>query len=134
MRFCGHVYKDGNCWLAEIPTLEYTTRGRTKKEALAMICDLVETMVDKKGFATQICAAKGDRFELGSEDVKAFVALLLQRKRELSGLSLAEAADRLGVSSRNAYARYERGETAPTIEKLCELLGAISPEQDLVIA
>lgn len=134
MRFCGHIHRDGAYWLAEIPTLEYTTQGRTKKEALEMICDLVETMVDKKGFATQIYAAKGDRFELGSEDVRALVALLLQRKRELSGLSLAEAADRLGISSRNAYARYEQGKVTPTVDKLCQLLGAICPEQDLVIA
>ena len=134
MRFCGQVYKDGRYWLAEIPTLAYMTQGRTRKEALEMIGDLVETMVDKKGFAARVHATDGDRFEVGSEDVKALVALLLQRKRELSGLSLAEAAERLGVSSRNAYARYERGKAAPTIEKLCQLLRAVSPEEDLVIA
>jgi len=99
-----------------------------------MIGDLVETMVDKKGFTAEVHAIKDDRFEAGSEDVKALVALLLQRKRELSGLSLAEAAERLGISSRNAYARYEQGKAVPTVEKLCQLLHAVSPEEDLVIA
>jgi len=134
MRFCGRVYKDGNYWLAEIPTLEYLTQGHTKKEALEMIGDLIETMVAKKGFTAEVYATKGDRFEVGSDDVKALVALLLRRKRELSGLSLAEVAERLGISSRNAYARYEQGEAAPTLEKLCQLLHAVSPEEDLVIA
>ena len=134
MRFCGRIHKDGSYWLAEIPTLEYTTQGRTKKEALEMIGDLIETMVDKKGFTAEVSAARSDRFEVGSDDVKTLVALLLQRKRELSGLSLAEAAERLGISSRNAYARYEQGKAAPTMEKLCQLLHAVSPEDDLVIA
>lgn len=134
MRFCGRIYRDGNYWLAEIPTLEYLTQGRSRQEALEMIGDLIETMVDKDNFVAQVHAAKGDRFEVGSDDVNALVALLLQRKRELSGLSLAEAAERLGISSRNAYARYEQGKAAPTIEKLCQLLHAVSPEEDLVIA
>lgn len=99
-----------------------------------MTCDLVETLVGKKGFAAEIHDAKGEYFELGSQDIKALVALLLQRKRELSGLSLAEAADRLGASSRNAYARYEQGKVAPTMEKLCQLLRAVNPDEDLVIA
>jgi transcriptional regulator with XRE-family HTH domain len=42
-------------------------------------------------------------------------------------------ATRLGATSRNAYARYERGEAAPTLEKLDELLKATSPGGDFVI-
>ena len=134
MRFCGRVYKDGREWLAEIPMLEYITQGRTRKEALDMIGDLIETMVGKKHFIAQVYPARGDRFAVGSDDVRALVALLLRRKRELSGMSLAEAASRLGVASRNAYARYEQGKAVPTIEKLCQLLHAVCPEEDLVIA
>lgn len=99
-----------------------------------MIGDLIETMVNKQGFASRVFPANGDRFEVGSDDVRALMALLLRRKRQLSGLTLAEAAERLGISSRNAYARYEQGKTAPTIEKLCQLLHAVNPENDLVIA
>ena len=60
------------------------------------------------------------------------VRLLLRRQREKSGLSLADVANRLGAKSRNAYARYERGTSVPTIEKLDELLQAVSPDQDIV--
>jgi transcriptional regulator with XRE-family HTH domain len=58
---------------------------------------------------------------------------LLRRQREKSGLSLAEAAERLGAKSRNAYARYERGTSVPTVEKLTELLEAVAPGQDFVL-
>ena len=58
--------------------------------------------------------------------------LLLRRQREKRGLTLGEAAQRLRQKSRNAYARYEQGKTAPSIEKLEELLDAIAPEQRLI--
>ena len=54
--------------------------------------------------------------------MRPLVSLLLRRQRERSGLSLADAAARLGARSRNAYARYERGTSLPTIEKLDALL------------
>ena len=61
------------------------------------------------------------------------ISLLLRRQRERSGLSLVEAAARLGAKSRNAYARYERGTSVPTVEKVNELLHAVSPGQDIVL-
>ena len=61
------------------------------------------------------------------------VGLLLRRQRERSGISLAEAAERLGVKSRNAYARYEQGTSVPTVEKLNQLLEAVAPDQELVL-
>jgi transcriptional regulator with XRE-family HTH domain len=50
-----------------------------------------------------------------------------------SGLSLAQAARRLGSTSVNAYARYEQGRSTPSIQKLTELFGAVSPDRDLVL-
>lgn len=47
MRFPGKIYKDGKFWLAEIPILEAMTQGHTRKEALEMVADMVETMVNK---------------------------------------------------------------------------------------
>jgi transcriptional regulator with XRE-family HTH domain len=61
------------------------------------------------------------------------ISLLLRRQRQQSGLSLAAVAQRLGARSRNAYARYEQGLTAPTVEKLDELLRAIAPDRDIVV-
>jgi len=60
------------------------------------------------------------------------VSLLLQRKRELSGLSLAQVASLLGNKSRNTYTFYERGYSVPGVEKLDELLNEICPQTDIV--
>ncbi len=132
MRFEGQVWKDGKLWLIEVPALEAMTQGRTKKEALAMIKDLLETMADTPGFEVEVEPRPQDRFEVGANDTKTLVALLLRRQREKQGLSLSEAAERLQQKSKNAYARYERGKTAPSIEKLEELLDAIAPNRHLV--
>ena len=133
MRFSGNIYKDGKFWLAEIPILDLMTQGRTKREAYEMVADILDTMVNQKDFEITVFKGKKDTFEVGSSDAKYFVRLLLQRKRELSGLSLSQVASRLGMSSRNTYARYEQGKSVPSVEKLNDLLRAVCPETDIVI-
>jgi len=134
MRFSGRIYKDGEFWLAEIPILDVMTQGYSKEESLEMVADLVQTMANEDGFQVDVFLGPDGVFEVGSTNPKPMISLLLQRKRELSGLSLSQAAERLGASSRNAYARYEQGRTVPSIEKLNELLHAISPDADFVIS
>ena len=134
MRFQGRVYRDGRFWLAEVPLFEAMTQGRTRREALAMIADWFETMIDHPGFSVNVHRGHKHVFEVSSPDLRSMISLLLQRRRQASGLSLAEAAKRLGVKSRNAYARYERGEALPTIEKLDSLMRAVSDGSDFVVA
>ncbi|MBU1696725.1 MAG: helix-turn-helix domain-containing protein [Proteobacteria bacterium] len=133
MRFSGKIYKDGKFWLAEIPILDLMTQGRTKKEAYEMVADMLESLVNKDGFKIEVYKGKKDSFEVGSLGPKYMVSLLLQRKREMSGLSLAQVASRLGMKSRNTYARYEQGNSVPSVEKLNELLKAVCPQTDIVI-
>ena len=133
MRFHGSVYRDGRFWLAEIPILDTMTQAHTRNEALAMVEDLLVTLANRPGFTVDVHAGKNDQFEISSPDTRTMTSLLLRRQRERSGLSLAEVADRLGAKSRNTYARYERGTSAPTLEKLNELLNAVSPDRDLVL-
>jgi hypothetical protein len=133
MRFHGKVFKQSKFWLAEVPLLDAMTQGRTRKEALAMVADLLETLANRPGFRVQVHAGTQEDFEVSSADTRSMISLLLRRQRERSGLSLAEAAARLGAKSRNAYARYERGTSVPTLEKLTELLQAIAPKHDFVL-
>lgn len=133
MRFEGTLSKDGRFWLAQIPLLDAVTQGRTKPEALRMIADWLETMVNRKDFHARVFPTGKTSFEVSGNDAAAMTALLLRRRREASGASLRDVAKRLGASSRNAYARYERGEAVPTLEKLDALLKAASPERDFVI-
>ncbi len=74
-----------------------------------------------------------DMFEVSAADARSMISLLLQRQRQRSDLSLAQVAERLGVKSRNAYARYEQGVSVPTVEKLDELLRAVAPGRHLVL-
>jgi hypothetical protein len=133
MRFAGKIYKDGKFWLAELPILDAMTQGRTRNEAFAMVADLLETLVDRPGFTVYVHPGEEDHFEVSASDMRPLVSLLLRRQREHSGLSLADAAARLGAKSRNAYARYERGTSLPTVEKLDALLHAVSPDRDFVL-
>ena len=119
--------------MAEMPLLEAVTQGRSRREALEMIEDWFVSMVNRPGFAVEAMLTGQDEFEVTSNDLKSMISLLLQRLRQESGLSLADAAERLGARSRNAYARYERGDSVPTIEKLDQLLKAISPDRDVVL-
>ena len=133
MRFHGKLSKAGKWWLAEVPVFDAMTQGRTRKEAFEMIVDWFMTMVGRKGFSVQVHPVGRDHFEIASDDARTMISLLLQRQRQKSGLSLAQAAQRLGAKSRNAYARYEQGVSVPTVQKLDELLRAIAPERDIVV-
>lgn len=133
MRFEGRLAREGRFWLAEIPLLDAMTQGRTRKQALEMIGDWVETMVNRRGFHARVHPTQKNRFEVAGTDPAAMTALLLRRRRQASGASLREIAARLGAKSRNAYARYERGDTVPTMEKLDALLKAAAPGGDFVI-
>ena len=133
MRLHGKVYKDGKLWLAEVPILNAMTQGHTHREALSMVKDLLETLVNHPGFVVKVHPRDHGEFEVSCTDMRHLIGLLLRRQRERSGLSLAEAAARLGAKSRNAYARYERGTSTPTVEKLSQLLQAVAPGQDFVL-
>jgi len=98
-----------------------------------MVGDWLETMVDRKEFRATVYPRGTGEFEVAGSDAAAMIALLLRRRREASGASLRDLASRLGSSSRNAYARYERGDAVPTVEKLDALLKATSPSGDFVI-
>jgi len=98
-----------------------------------MAADWLETMVNREGFRAEVHARATNEFEVSGTDAGAMTALLLRRRREASGASLRDLAVRLGSTSRNAYARYERGDVVPTVDKLDALLKAASPELDFVI-
>src|SRR5712692_1184985 len=132
MKFEGKLTRDGRFWLAEVPLFDAMTQGRTRKEALSMIADWFETMIDLRDFSAEV-RSTGKTFEIGGTDTAAMIALLLRRRRQAIGASLSEIASRLGVASRNAYARYERGDAVPTVEKLDELLKATEPGGELVL-
>ena len=133
MRFAGRVFKVGRFWAVEVPILEVVTQGRTKKDALQMIADAIESLANRPGFKLEVFPGAEEYFEVGSEDLATLTALLLRRARQRAGLSLSEVAGRLGVASINAYARYEQGRSIPTVQKLSQLFAAVSAHRDFVV-
>lgn len=133
MHFQGKLQRDGKQWLAEVPVFDAMTQGRTRAEALDMIADWFATMVERRDFTVRVVNVRGSGFEVAASDTRPVISLLLRRQRQKSGLSLADVAERLGAKSRNAYARYEQGSAAPTVDKLAELLKAIAPDRDILV-
>jgi predicted RNase H-like HicB family nuclease/DNA-binding XRE family transcriptional regulator len=133
MRFHGTLSRDGRHWLAEVPVFDGMAQGRTRTDALSMMADWFETLLGAAAGSVRAIAVTRTDFEIVADDTAGMISLLLRRQRQKSGLTLAEAADRLGARSRNAYARYEQGRTVPTIAKLDELLKAVAPGRDLLV-
>jgi hypothetical protein len=129
MRFEGRVWKDkgSRYWLAEVPLLDVMTQGTSKDNAYRMIADAVQCLVDKEAFRADVRPLLGESFTIGANEGTLLIALMLKRQREAHRLTLQEVARRLGQKSANAYARYEQGKSAPTVEKLNQLMQAIDP-------
>lgn len=129
MRFEGRVWKDkGNrFWLIEIPLLDVMTQGTSRENALRMLADAIEGLVDRKGFKVNVRIATRAEITVGANQEGLLIALMLKRQREAHQLTLMEVARRLKSKSPNAYARYEQGKSVPSVEKLNELMKAIDP-------
>lgn len=124
--FNGRVWKEGKFWLVEIPALDVMTQGRSMKNAMFMIKDAIEELVDEKGFKVKVVSAEREgEFIIYANDVAPLVALLLRRQRAKKGLSLSDMQERLHAKSRNTYAQYEQGRSVPSVPKLIEFLGAM---------
>ena len=133
MRVEGRIRRDGKWWAVEVPLLNLFTQGRTRKEAFEMVVDAARLLADDESLEIDLFSMGGESFELGSDDKAAFYGLLLRRQRQAHGLSLRDVAERMGMKSRNAYARYEQGRAVPTIQKFAELLKAVNPKVELVV-
>ena len=102
----GKIWKDGKFWLVEVPALDAMTQGKTRKEALVMVSNLVLEMTRNyfknevsKDFAITIVDYKKEVIGVMTNDNRLFLALLLRRQREKSGSTVREASERLGSKS-----------------------------------
>ena len=137
MRFEGMLIEpEGNknrYWGVEIPILHIHTQGKTRKEALSMAKDAIESLLEKKEFRVRIHIGESNSFTVDSDNPTAFIAFMLKRQRQFRGLSVREVAARLNSKSPNAYAQYEQGKVRPSMDKLVELMQAIDPEFEPVL-
>ncbi len=138
MELEGRVWKDpkSKWWLIEIFFLDVMTQGRTRKEALEMIQDaVIELLKDSyqelltAQFKLTVNLYEGATIGLGASDEKLLFALGLKRQRLRSGSTIRDVSKRLKSTSPNAYARYERAQARPSLEKYAELLHAANPNR-----
>lgn len=134
MELEGKVWKEDSWWIVEVSFLDVMTQGRTRKEALSMIKDAVlELLKDSyqeilgKSFKLQVNLYENGVIGMGATDDKLLFALGLKRQRMRSGSTIRDVSKRLKSKSPNAYARYERAQVRPSIEKYAELLHAANP-------
>src|SRR3989449_11279474 len=88
MRLHGRVYKDGKFWLAEVPLLDAMTQGRTRKDALVMVADLLETLANRPGFAVHVHPGQHEAFEVSASDTRGPMSLLPPPPPERSASAL----------------------------------------------
>lgn len=138
MELEGRVWKDPNSswWLVEISFLDVMTQGRTRKEALEMIKDAVaELLKDSyedllgKHFHLTVHLYEDGVIGMRASDDKLLFALGLKRQRLRSGSTIRDVSKRLKSKSPNAYVRYERAQSRPSLEKYAELLHAANPSR-----
>ncbi|MBI1909150.1 MAG: type II toxin-antitoxin system HicB family antitoxin [Deltaproteobacteria bacterium] len=135
VKFEGKLLKEGKYWAVCVPALDVYTQGKSKKDALAMIREAVELLVDRKKIAVTVNPLPDNQFVLRAkeaDDDKYLIALMLKNQRAKHGLSLQEVADRLGVS-KNAYAQYEQTRAVPSITKMEEFIHAMSHNVHVVL-
>jgi len=132
----GKVWKDtdSSWWLIEVSFLDVMTQGKTRKDALEMIKDaIMELLKDSykellpRYFKLTVNLYKDGVIGIGVTEEKLLFALGLKRQRMRSGLTIREVSKRLKSKSPNAYARYERAQVRPSLEKYAELLHAANP-------
>lgn len=133
MRVEGNIARSGKWWAIEVPLLGIYTQGRTRDDAFEMARDAARTLANNDHFELELHPMDSKRFEVGCRNDALFYAFVLKRQRQAHGLSLRDVASRLGMRSRNAYARYEQGLAVPTIQKFAELLRAVNPAIELVV-
>jgi predicted RNase H-like HicB family nuclease len=138
MELEGKIWKSKKFWLVEVPSLDAMTQGRTKKEALEMIKDLIKEMIINyfpeplnEGLEINIINYKGRSIGITTNNNSLILALSLRRQREKSGSTVREVSGRLGSKSPNSYAQYEKGRARISLEHYERLLIAANPFQPI---
>jgi predicted RNase H-like HicB family nuclease len=85
MRLEGKIWKNarGRSWLVAVPFLDVMTQGHSKRDALRMIVDAIESLVDRKGFEVDVRPLGGSTFTVGANQGGVLVALMLKHQPEL---------------------------------------------------
>lgn len=136
MELEGKLWKEKSKWLIEVSSLDLMTQGNTENEALEMIADAIESLIEcyfpeaAAGFKVNVTLYEHGIIGVSATCNSIMLALSLKRQREKCCSTVREVAERLGSSSPNAYARYEKGRTRISLDQYERLLKAVNPKQN----
>ena len=131
----GKVWKSNKSkfWITYVESLDISTQGNSEQNSIAMLKNAVKLLVNKKKFRIVVRPDKNGKFHIFASDTKTWLGFILQRLRMKEGLTIEEVADRMGSSSKTAYARYEQGKSLPGLEKLSQILKAIGSKSETTL-
>jgi predicted RNase H-like HicB family nuclease/DNA-binding XRE family transcriptional regulator len=135
MKLEGRIWKDkkSRYWLAEVADLGVITEGTSRKDAVLMLADAIEMLVDAKGFSIEVDLAKDGWCTVKANNDVLLVAFMLRRLRTRERLTVRQVSERLKSKSPNAYAQYETGKVAPSMDTLTKLLAALNPKFEPIL-
>ena len=129
--FEGRLIKSGSWYAVEIPTLLIFSQAKTQKEGLYRANSGLQELLEASGVdgfnscLTQWVNRKDLLFMVFLPVTQPVIAFMLRQIRGYKEMSLSDVAKRMGHSSKNSIAAYEKsGGREPTIGKLSEFLQA----------
>lgn len=137
MELEGKIWKSGRFWLIEVPAIDVMTQGHSRKEALEMIKDAIMGLIscyfpeEANNFQVTVHDYKNNLIGVFSSNDSLMLAFSLRRQRAASQSTIREVAERLGSTSPNAYAKYEKGRMRfISLDHYERLLQAANPHQN----
>jgi len=84
MMLIGRLTKEtGTWWAAEAPVAGVYTQGRSRRNAVAMLADAFESLINRPGFkVTVIDEGNGDQVLIEANEPAALAAYVLKYQRE----------------------------------------------------
>ena len=134
MQITGKIWKDGKFWITDCPTLDASTQGKSKGDALRMMVDLVQSLVDDKMYQIEMKAIGKDQFTMCFKDVLPIVALIISRSRGASNKTLNDLAKEVGLKSPNSIHQYEAGKHDTGVSRLNALLNAMGFDLSITVS
>jgi Helix-turn-helix len=142
MMLVGRIAREGRLWAVEVESIGGWTQGRTRKEAIEMLAELVQLKLEidlkRPGVDVRISELGNDGPDvfhvlIEADEPALLGALVLRYQRQVRGMTMQEVAAKLGAVHHNAYASYEQGKREPSVSKFAELLAAVAPEMAVTV-
>lgn len=132
IRFAAHFVEEDDGYFVEVPSVgtEAVTQGDSLEEAREMVSEMISLLLAEKVYQdgqeipeSDARLPRGEGWEWVYPDPRAATAIEIRRLRQGSGLSMDEAAQRIGVS-KGTYQRWEDPEKCnaqvSTLEKVAK--------------